>query len=258
MDRAVYERAVRTAQTIISSYNPSIQVDGKWGRYSQRAYDEQPSVVKLIVDGALRIMGTSVSDIRDFRNAERTRGRGAVQNGTADVESALRAAAEEAGISLNLLRGFVRIESNFNPNAVNGSSRGLGQMQPAAWADARSINKDLPGYDKVFDPLQNARATAAYLKWTRRQVSRLTGLDNLSPEQSYLAHQQGAGGFAELYRVAERGATNGLGKNGAWLVTDRAMLGNPPQDGKGKTTDRTTFYRRWLAVAKAKIGPLTA
>jgi len=245
MERSTYEVASRVGQGAVSAYNPSLAVDGKWGSFSQRAYEGLNSAQRLVVDAAVRATGVTVEQLSQFRVAEKARAASAAPAGN-NVAAALRTAAEEAGLPYELLRGFVSIESNFDPNARNGSSRGLGQMQPAAWTDAQKINPSIPSYDMVFDPLQNARATAAYMKANIRALSRM-GIERPTAAQLYMAHQQGAAGFAELY-AASRGQ-----KPKTNYVTAERMLKNPPQDGKGKTTDKALFYARWIEVANRKI-----
>lgn len=172
MERRVYEEASRVAQSIVQVYKAELSVDGKWGSASQAAYDRLSGGQRMVVDSALAPYRMTVKDLKAFRDQEKLGA--SLQLGTVkqdDIRGMVAAAAREAGIPEALLLGFVAIESRFNPRAVNGSSRGLGQIQPAAWADARKINRSLPAYTSlingdwaVWDPLTNARASAAYIK----------------------------------------------------------------------------------------------
>lgn len=75
----------------------------------------------------------------------------------------VRDAAKEFGVSENLLISLIHGESSFDPLAENKSSgaKGLGQLRDGAWRDATSKT----GGTDIFNPRDNARATAYYLKW---------------------------------------------------------------------------------------------
>jgi len=244
-----YIVATQAAQGVLKAGSPALVVDGKWGKYTNGVYAQASPAVRASVDAVLRALKTSAAELFAYRENERAQGRVAVD--VSDIRGVVTAAAAEAGVPASTALGFAKIESNFNPKAVNGSSRGLMQMQPAAWSDAKGINPSLKDYSFVFDPMENARAGMAYIKYNMRQVSRLGGPQTLTPAQLYLAHQQGAGGFTELWNVAN-GRNRPLGTKG-WLVTEKAMRGNPPQDGRGVTVDRKEFYDRWIAVAERKM-----
>jgi cell wall-associated NlpC family hydrolase len=76
---------------------------------------------------------------------------------TDPVQAAITAAAQAAQVDPALLRALIHQESNFDPRAVSGAgAQGLGQLMPGT---AREL-----GVSDPFDPAQNARAAAAYLK----------------------------------------------------------------------------------------------
>jgi hypothetical protein len=225
---------------------PELIADGKWGRFTQSAYDRVPSSIRSQVDVYLDNMGTSAIALFTERYSQKMRAQQTVV--PSNVMEAIQQAADEAGLPFEVLRGFAKIESNFNPKAANGSSRGLMQMQPGAWADVKSLVPGLPRYEEgVFDPLQNARAGAAYIKLNQRRLRKAGYTGELSPAVAYLAHQQGAGGFIELWR-----ASLGNVPPTTNYVGTQQMRGNPPQDGKGVTYKKKEFFDRWLKVAQAK------
>lgn len=118
-------------------------------------------------------------------------------------EAAFEAAAQKYGVSELYLRKMATIESGGRPNAVQGSSRGLMQFQPAAAAEV--------GLKNPFDPVASIYAAAKLAARNEHYLSSKLGRP-VQDWELYLAHQQGRFGAEALLKNPDRMAIAALGR----------------------------------------------
>src|SRR5262249_5028547 len=176
---------------------------------SLRAARSAAAEVNQILEGS----GRPANAETNIRASRYSRG----QFSPEQVNAAIEQAAARHNLDPNLVRAVIKVESNFNPNAVfRKGAMGLMQLMPTT---ARKLNVNNP-----FDPEQNVDAGVRHLKKLLESYGgdvKLT-LAAYNAGAGAVAHSAGIPNFAETRNYVKRitdlyygGASAGVGVFGA-------------------------------------------
>lgn len=206
--------ATKLAQQVLAKGNAAFLVDGWWGTFTNAAFTAASPDVQAAIRVILKSSGTSpeqlLAESRVVSAKASSQGAGWLAE---DYVDALidRVCARQNGDPV-LMKRFLRLEALhtvvdgvtlFNARSSSpgkGTYKGLFQMGPKAWADARMVLKDLPDFGAAYDPEQNTRAAVAYVGKLQTYARGEGYKGAFTPEVLYSLHNQGAGGFMKLLR----------------------------------------------------------
>lgn len=136
-----------------------------------------------------------------------------------DIDDAIEKAAARHNVDPNLVRSVIKVESNFNPNAVsNKGAMGLMQLMPRT-ANGLSVSNP-------FDPQQNVDAGVRHLK----QLLNANGGDVRLSLAAYNAGQgavrrsRGVPHYAETQNYVKRITDLYWNRDGRTFITPRAPV----------------------------------
>ncbi len=136
------------------------------------------------------------------------------------VQAAVERVAGEQSLPPELLHSVIQVESNYNPNAVSPKgAQGLMQLIPAT---ARRF-----GVADAFDPLENIRGGAAYLKY-------LLGLYGGNYTLALAAYNAGEGAVARYGDVPPFPETSDYLKQVADRLAARMSAAEPVAPAEAK------------------------
>lgn len=148
-----------------------------------------------------------------------------------EIEKAIEVVAAQRGISPDMLRTFIAIESGGRPGTQTGSYKGLMQLSNDEFAKHG-------GQGNIFDPMSNLDAGAVKLGAEMADFERKFGRKPTGAEL-YMIHQQGWGGAQAHWNNPNQPAwvsmySTGEGRQKGEKWAKDAIWGNVPDDVKAK------------------------
>jgi soluble lytic murein transglycosylase-like protein len=170
ISEAVYFRATAAAQSLMA-LETEINADGKWGRFTQAAYERLSPELRARVDDAIASLTNgqaTATDLKAFRDVSRKKySSDTIVRG--NVRQLIAAIAREEGVPVSTATKIAWLESRFEPLAVSPTgARGVFQLTTIAINDIYQRG----GY-RVRDPFNaedNIRGGIKYIKIAARDV----------------------------------------------------------------------------------------
>jgi hypothetical protein len=173
---------------------------------------------------------------------------------------ALQAAAEKYGIDAGVLSGIARVESGYDPNAVNAKSgaRGIMQLNPkffpnagkSPYADIDTAARHFAGLLEGFEGSEQERYISALRAYNAGETNYRTN-KNLGPENRAYAGKVLAGtGMA----LPTPGMQGGSVTNQTDVTFENVTINTPRTDGAAVADEFVESTRRKMMTAQADSG----
>jgi len=202
LTQSQYTIGSSVAQGVIGSYNKAVKIDGKWGDYTQKAFEhltaDQQTTVRLAVSNVVK--DSSPEDYIRFRTKQKLEAaRVKIDSKNMSVVAMIRATAEAEGVPPDAAVKFAQLESGLRPDARNPSgATGLFQIMPVALADVNKTFGQKNGKQFTMvdmrDPAKNALVGVQYMKIAARYAN----VPVSDVATMYMAYNIGAGNLAKL------------------------------------------------------------
>lgn len=218
-------------------------IDGIWGKQSKAAYSRLDEATRREVDSVVASVNPNVKLETDSISS---------------IAKMVVTLSNKYGAPAASMLAKAETESSFNPLVTNGIYRGLFQMGPDSWKEARlhmlsGYGEDIGEFSVHWsDPRRNTIAAIGYRFVLAKQLRSAGYISSPTEVDYYLAHQQGASGYSRLRKIAD-GVESLLRSDKDYKRVMGAMLSNPPHDDLGATTDPSSFIERWSSVIDQRL-----
>lgn len=175
--------ATRIAQRLMAVHSSKpLVADGRWGTYTQSAYNSAPAEVQRAVDQILSSFGTSPSRLSAAVKAEAISNpsfkttvaaeRARISKDANEMRELVKTFAQSEGVLVDTALRICWLESRFNPDARSPTgAKGLFQFTSIATRD--TLERGSPPFDlrgREFDPAANALAGMRYIKLVAKDL----------------------------------------------------------------------------------------
>lgn len=199
--------AIRAAQSLLRIHDPSIQVDGIWGRRSTTAFENAPVDLRQVITPVKAYADKILNEVKPasrdggswIRRDEALAIISEVSRYSGVPESWLRFMLDMEPSIRRTPRG---LEYNTRSVAPSGLYFGLMQIGAPAWTDALSKFPEIGSFESnKFDPRLNVLAAAGYARANMEYAKRIHGYEGrFSPELVYALHNQGHSFMSSAYK----------------------------------------------------------